>query len=311
MNDQIFKLIFKKSFLWFLNFFIVFSLFSFNNLQIVLAKGNSDTPPNPVSPSSTSLFLPTTYLNSSSSTTQSIDRKLKLNCPIGAGLSNDTFSIQQTYQASGRLYIIKNIDTAQKYFPQLTKGIRALSATSYDGLQQLASQAKQLGIPYEALSYDIEAWQQSPTTEQTDLVGSTQKASKLAHSYGKLLIMGPGLNLMTKPAHVNDYSKMAPYTDIWMIQSQAFQLNLPAGPSYRQEIQKITNQIRTGNQRTLIWVQISVTPGQGTQILNADGVLAYRNSILDLIDGTFIFDTFDPNHPQTLTEIFTKVCGTP
>jgi hypothetical protein len=229
-------------------------------------------------------------------------------CPLGVGLVPDTISLNLAYPGKGRMVVAKDVSLAAKYFPQIQGGYRILVGPSLDSLQQLATQAQQVDLPYEALGYDIENWQQTPAQEKNDPIAATQKAAELAHKYGKLLQMAPPG--VAKGQEVL-YPKIAAYADLWMIQSQRLQIDNPPGEVYQKWVQDTVNLIRSGNPKIIIWVQISLTPGQRTKILSADDFLAYRQTIVNLVEGVFIFDRLDPGHPRTTQIIFADICGKP
>lgn len=219
-------------------------------------------------------------------------------------MRRDTTELQLAYRLPGRLYMTGSAGMGGEYFGQLEVGLRVLVGASLTRLQELSERAEEEGVPYEALAYSLEAGRNTPIEEQRDLVGATRQAAQVAHEHGKLLIMGPGFKLME--ANWADYPSMAAYADVWVIQSQRLQVD-PPGPGYRREIERTINQIRAGNPTVSIWVQISVTPG--ARILSAEEVLAYRESIADLVDGVYIYDSRDPSRPETLQAIFAAVCG--
>jgi hypothetical protein len=197
---------------------------------------------------------------------------------------------------------------AEVHFPQLEGWTRVLGAPSLAGLQQKAERAEQAGVPYEALGYGLETSKTTPVEEWGDLVGSTQDARALVDHYGKLLAMGPGFRLMSR--NRDKYAPMAAFADVWVLQSQRLQVN-PPGSTYRQEVEKVATQIRSGNPDVSIWAQITLPPDREP---NADEWLAYRQSIVDLVDGTYIgvytWESADPDQlVATIEAIFATVCG--
>jgi hypothetical protein len=225
-------------------------------------------------------------------------------CPLGAGLREDTIEIQLAYQSPGRLYVTGSLSLAQAYFGELETGTRVLVGPSLARLRELAEQASESGLPYEALAYSLEASRNTPIEEQADVLGATQQAASLAHEHGKLLVMGPGWGLMEQ--NWAQYPTMASYADLWIIQTQRLQSN-PADPAYREEVERVVGQLRAGNADLSVWAQISVTPGG--RVLSPDEVLAYRRAIVDLVDGVYVYEGGDPNRSETLKTIFAVVCG--
>ncbi|NIN94812.1 MAG: hypothetical protein GTO49_07495 [Anaerolineae bacterium] len=229
-------------------------------------------------------------------------------CPLGAGLRLETAPILVAYREHAGLVMASSSKLAEVYFPQLEGWTRVLAAPSLAGLQQKADRAEQSGVPYEALGYGVETSKTTPVEEWTDLVGSTQDARALVDHYGKLLAMGPGFRLMSR--NPDKYAPMAALADVWVLQSQRLQVN-PPGSTYRQEVEKVITQIRSGNANVSIWVQITLPPDREP---NAGEWLAYRQSIVDLVDGTYVgvytWESADPDHlVATIQEIFAAVCG--
>jgi hypothetical protein len=227
-----------------------------------------------------------------------------LACPLGAGLREDTIEIQLAYQTPARLYVTGSLGFAREYFGQLETGMRVLIGPSLARLRELAEQAAECGLPYDALAYSLEASRNTPIEEQADVLGATQQAASLAHEHGKLLVMGPGWGLMEQ--NWAQYPTMASHADLWIIQTQRLQSN-PADAAYREEVARVIDQLRAGNPDLHIWAQVSVTPGG--RLLSAEEVLAYRRAIVDLVDGVYIYEGGDPNRSETLQTIFAVVCG--
>jgi hypothetical protein len=103
---------------------------------------------------------------------------------------------------------------------------------------------------------------------------------------------------------------MAALADIWMLQTQRLQLN-PPGTVYRQEVERVLNLIRSGNPQIEVWAQITLPPDREP---NAEEWLAYRQSILDLVDGTYLgVYTWNRTDTQTLLAeieaVFAGACG--
>lgn len=193
---------------------------------------------------------------------------------------------------------------AMDYFPQLEGALRVLVAPSFDQLQRLAARAEELGVAYDALGYGLERGRHTTQEEQADPLGATERAAEFAERMGKPLVLGPGFQLMQD--HWSDYQGMAAFVDVWILQTQRLQVN-PPGPEYRQEVEKVVRELRAGNPDIQIWAQISVTPGRSA--IDVGEWLAYRESIIDLVDGVYVMDVSDPNRPETLKAIFAAVCG--
>jgi len=200
------------------------------------------------------------------------------------------------------------VGLAEIHFPQLGESIRVLGAPSLDTLQRKAENAEQRAIPYEALAYGLEASRSTPEEEWQDLVGSTQKARAIADEHNKLLLMAPGFHLMSE--NWDAYPAMAALADIWILQTQRLQVN-PPGPAYRQEVERVVSQIRSGNPDIVIWAQITLPPDRDP---DAEEWIAYQHSIADLVEGAYVgVYTWNSEEPallvDTIEAIFAALCG--
>lgn len=230
-----------------------------------------------------------------------------MGCSLGTGLREESAAILMAYKDHPGLVMSSTLGWAKAYFPQLQGWIRVLGAPSLTGLRQRAARAEQTGVPYEALGYGLETGSGTPDEEWQDLVGSTQRARAIADQHGKLLVMGPGFQLMSQ--NEDKYPQMAALADIWVFQTQRLQID-PPGPTYRQQVERVINQIKQGNPDISIWAQITLPPDREP---NAEEWLAYRESIVDLVDGTYIGAyTWKSTSPDQLLEtieaIFAALC---
>ncbi len=210
---------------------------------------------------------------------------------LGLGLRRQTVETVLKYRDRPGFVMSASMGLAETHFPQLEGWTRALGAPSLETLRQRAEEAQRRGVPYEALVYGLETSSSTPREEWQDLVGSTQQARAIADEFGKMLVMGPGFRLMA--ANPERYPEMAAMADMWVLQTQRLQLN-PPGAAYRSSVQHIIDLIRAGNASIEVWAQITLPPDREP---NAGEWLAYRQSIADLVDGTFIgvyiWDTAD------------------
>jgi hypothetical protein len=228
-------------------------------------------------------------------------------CAIGLGLRQETVEILLAEKDHPGFVMSANMHLATTYFPELSGWIRTLGAPSLEELETKAIRALDLDLDFEALSYGLETSVTTPEAEWRNLVEATQQAREIADSFGKQLVMGPGFRLMSE--NEDRYPAMAAQSSIWMIQTQRLQTN-PPGEEYRREVERIVDLIRSGNPEILVWAQINFLPGQTP---DAEEWLAYRESIIDLVDGTYIgiyiWDTEDPEVLiQAVNQIFTLAC---
>lgn len=227
---------------------------------------------------------------------------------IGTGLREQTASLLLKYRGCEGLTMASSSTLAQTHFEKLDGWIRVLGAPSLKVLENKAVRATLDGIPYEALGYGLETSKSTPEDEWRNLLDSTQSAKFLAKEYDKLLLMGPGFQLMSKNEF--EYSSMAMESDIWMLQTQQLQ-KLPPGKSYRDEVERIVNIIRSANPKISIWAQITFPPDRAP---NASEWMRYREQVIDLVEGTYVgIYTWDTVDNQVLTEqlelIFLNICG--
>jgi hypothetical protein len=227
---------------------------------------------------------------------------------LGTGLRQETAPILVKYAEHAALVMSANPDLSELYFPQLEGWVRVLGAPSLDVLQRRAERAAESGLPYEALGYGLETGKSTPEEEWRDVVGSTQKARAMADQYGKLLVMGPGFRLMSQ--NWDSYPAMAALADVWILQTQRLQAN-PPGPAYRQKVEEVVEQIRSGNPNILIWAQITLPPDREPSV---EYWVPYHQSIADLVAGTYVGAyTWQQTEPDKLVgvidDIFAAVCG--
>ena len=228
-------------------------------------------------------------------------------CLLGTGLRQQTVPVILSHGEHNGFVMTASNALAEEHFPQLEGWIRVIGAPSLEQLEQKAIRAEQSGIPYEALAYGLETSESTPDGEWQNLVESTERARSIADDYDKLLVMGPGFRLMSQ--NEDQYPAMASLADIWMLQTQRLQVN-PPGSSYRGEVERVVDQIISGNPEIQIWAQITLPPDREP---SSQEWLEYQNAINDLVAGTYIgvytWDTHDnPTLVKTIGEIFENAC---
>ena len=203
-------------------------------------------------------------------------------CAIGTGLREEVIPILLEYKDYPAFMQASTIRLASTYFPQFEGWIRTIGAPSLEELESKALLAAQEKIPYEALGYGLETGKSTPESEWQNMIHSTQQAREMADRYGKLLVMGPGYKLMSD--NEEKYAQMSALSDIWIFQTQRFQVN-PPGQQYRQDVIRVIDLIKEGNPDIKIWAQITLPPDREPDAVEW---LAYRNSISDLVDGVYL-----------------------
>ena len=297
---------FKKYFILFLLFAIF--LIACSSTRVMEEEQTIESKPTQSSPTlklPTSTIKPTSQPSAIPATATDIIKSNQ--SPIGIGLRSETVDILLRYQDCQGLTMASSSEMAETYFPKLTGWLRIIGAPSLSQLEKKGNRAQISGIPYEGLGYGLETSKSTPDTEWKDPINSTRKARELTASFNKLLVMGPGFQLMSK--NESNYPPMASLSDMWLLQTQQLQKN-PPGASYREEVIRLVDLIRSENPGIKIWAQITLPPDRDP---DAAEWLAYRQSIIDVVDGTYIgVYTWDRINNQILQEtvmtIFNSVC---
>ena len=122
--------------------------------------------------------------------------------------------------------------------------------------------------------------------------------------------MFPHLRLSQHHAwRIVDYAKAARYADVWLIQSQRFQIDRETArhatpDAYRRNIQRVVALIRKGNPKTRIWVQIIVCPGaRPGNDFSAEEIVRLARSVKDIVDAVRIYTAGASHGMETLKEI--------
>jgi len=106
-----------------------------------------------------------------------------------------------------------------------------------------------------------------------------------------------------------DYAKAAPFADVWLIQSQRFQIDRDTSrrtmpEEYRTNILRVVNLIHAGNPKTKIWVQIIVCPGgRPGNDFSAEEIVRLARSIEDIVDAVRIYTAGASKGIETLKEV--------
>ncbi len=218
-------------------------------------------------------------------------------CRLGAWASSDSVA---TVRRGGYVHV-NTVADAQRYFPALSgKGvIRGLRCPSLACMEDLANQLRARGIPFDAFCYDLEGWDQTPQWEREHQVEATAQARALADRYGVKLVMGPARAFTWR-----NWSRMAPYAHMWVIQAQAGQRSYPVGTQFFNWLKTYVDLLST-NPTMPIWAQLSTLPEQP---LTLQQYMAYVDLVKpSLIDGLYVFN---PRDTLPLANIWNAECGT-
>jgi enterochelin esterase-like enzyme len=178
---------------------------------------------------------------------------------------------------------------------------------SLEQMKETISTLKKNNIKCAYLAYNLEQNQHASRAELDDFVGSVKKAKEAATAYGAPLVVGPGMRFMT--SREEDYAKAAPFADVWLIQSQRFQIDKETSrhatpEEYRKNIQRVVGLIHKGNPKTRIWVQIIICPGaRAGNDFSAEEIVRLTHSIEDIVDGVRIYTAGASKGMETLKEI--------
>lgn len=226
-----------------------------------------------------------------------------------------------------------------EYFDEFAGWDRIFICNSHDCLKTRAGRAETEGIDYDYLSYGPERLGGVPDEEKNNLPWATQTAKEIADQWDKPLM----ISYSTRQLHLeaeergydwNDPSEvvalLAPYGDVWMIQAADEYWRLddgtirpilsqrvyPPGVEFRAEVERWVGWIRSANPDIKIWIQLGLQRigVEGENNPSADLLLAYRDSIVDLVDGIYITPIYGsveqfPSANQEMVEVFHQACS--
>ena len=152
------------------------------------------------------------------------------------------------------------------------------------------------------IGYNPERSPGTTTEEMDNLVGSVQRAKEMAHSFGSPLLVGPGMREMLQQEHL--YPELARHSDMWLIQSQRFQLDqftrrVSPPEEYRASIERVVEMLREGNPEIRVFVQILASGRRDEPLFSAEEVAAYALAIEDLVEAVRIYG----GTPELLVEV--------
>jgi hypothetical protein len=183
---------------------------------------------------------------------------------------------------------------ADIYFPQLPNWLRSLNESN---ISRLELKVNNWAVDYECIGYgSILGSGGSDPADYDSLKYYTNEARRIASEHGKCLVLAydPGhLEKVTAdkygsvdPVKLQDLvSYMASRSDVWVIKI-AEQIQKLYGPDdqFRVVIEEWANKVKKGNPNAEIWIQMAMQEfGQSEP--SAETVLAYREKIVDLVDG--------------------------
>lgn len=164
------------------------------------------------------------------------------------------------------------------------------SFTSFAALS-IACESGPLEPGIGALLYDCEAWRFTPDEEQRDVGEFTQKAARLAHDRGLLLIAAPAVDLtrVLAPGPERRYDAFlrlqipaasARSADAFVIQAQGSLMRLPLFTKF---VRDAARAARAANPRVLVFAGVSTNPSG--QRVSAEDVARAIGATRALVDG--------------------------
>lgn len=139
------------------------------------------------------------------------------------------------------------------WLPQITRGRKMVVFASWaEAEQQLDGLRSQVDI----VAYNPEHWDQTPTSEQQNLVATVQRASAFASARGLPLLVAPDRQFATQYA-----GQIAPYADGLLLQGQRLQDDPKV---YAAWIRDTAASARAGKAGVLIYAQVSLAIGTAT-----------------------------------------------
>lgn len=205
----------------------------------------------------------------------SVNGASQTNSPLGIGFLW-TAQSQQVFSKLNRqndfvdtLLTAGNVDIFKKVKPPVKLSCITLSLEKnkerpFLGLKEIIEIVRKNNIPTNRvlLAYSPERHHGTPAQEVDDLLGSARRAQQMARAYGAPLIIGPGMKEIMQREQL--YPELAKRCDIWMLQSQRLQLDENTRKPvdvrvYREKVKKIVDQLRQGNPKIPVFVQIVTT----------------------------------------------------
>ncbi len=191
--------------------------------------------------------------------------------------------------AGTRPFVVGRKD-ASFVVPVEWNAVAVRSFTSFAALSA-ACESGPLGPGLGALLYDCEAWRFTPDEEQRDVGKFTEKAARLAHERGLLLIAAPAVDLtrVLAPGPERRYAAFlrleipaacAKPADAFVIQAQG---SLPRLPLFTEFVRDAARAARAVNPRVLVFAGVSTNPSG--QRVSADDIARAIGATRTLVDG--------------------------
>lgn len=230
-------------------------------------------------------------------------------------------------------------EEAGAYFPLFPGWDRVQVCNSHDCLRQRAQRAADENLDYEYLAYGPERLGGVPDEEKYNLPWATEEARNIAREWNKPLMISYSTKQLHQEAEERGFdwnnpsevvATLAPYGDLWLIQAADEYWRLddgstrpilsqrvyPPGAEFRAEVQRWVSWIREANPEIGIWIQLAMQRigVQGENQPSAETVIAYMDSISDLVDGVYLMPIYGsvdqfPEANREMVKVFQCSCG--
>lgn len=205
----------------------------------------------------------------------------------------------------GTVNLIKEIESLPVKISCVFRSLRQMEET--------ISFVQEGGVRCDYLAYNPEQTEKTPQEELNDLVGSVKRVQETARNYGASVVTGPGMGYMLTREEL--YPQAASYSDVWLLQSQRFQIDKETGrraspEEYQAQVARIVNLLRQGNPNIKVWVQIIIAPGEREEnTFSAEEIVALAKSIEDLVDAVRIYIGSNPQRTSILRQVIEPLRG--
>jgi hypothetical protein len=139
------------------------------------------------------------------------------------------------------------------------------------------------------VAYDIEHWQNTPQSEQDNIVGTAQNMSQVLHARGMKYILVPDRQFDRQYM-----AQLAPYADIIVLQGQRIEAN---PQDFHDQLLPLIQAAKTANPNVKVYASVGTANGATSASMQAA-----LNTLSAVIDGVGIFSFGDQASINTLQQ---------
>ncbi len=191
------------------------------------------------------------------------------------------------------------------------------TARTIISLRLTAERAVKNNIRCDYLGYYPDKNAGSPLSEANNLIQSFESAKKIADQYGAKLLVAPSEESIenAKKQNPDFYSEAAEYANAWLIQTMSYQVTEDGTKTsvndYSTSVKAIADELKSNNATIEIWAHLSVTAGTDGRRnpFTGEELISYIESVEKFTTGVRIYDSRDPNRPDTLRQIAEEIEG--